>query len=186
MNGASPESTAPGASTRSWKFGRVAHGAPVCFACESSVGSHGQVEHEHRDADVEEVAQPLALEERRRDRQADAEEERPVVHVDHQREHHREHGQPAAPAVDDRLQPRERGDQAEERLHAVHPRLLRVVREVRVEGGERGAVPAGDAVERGAADPVGKRDAADREDHREDVGRLTPSPKARIQRPSSM
>ena len=60
MNGALPERTAPGASMRSWKFGRVAHGAPVCFACESSVGTHGRYEHEHRDPDVQELAQPLA------------------------------------------------------------------------------------------------------------------------------
>jgi len=31
MNGASPESTAPGASSSAWKLGVIAHGAAVCL-----------------------------------------------------------------------------------------------------------------------------------------------------------
>ena len=42
MNGASPESTAPGASSSAWKLGVIAHGAAVCLLWYSSVGSHGR------------------------------------------------------------------------------------------------------------------------------------------------
>ncbi len=107
----------------------------------------------------------------RGDRQSDAEEERPVVRVDHQREADHEQRRVRPPAAHDRLHVGEAHDEREERLELVHACLLRVVGQIGIQRGEQRAAQAGHAVECGAAEHVGERDAGDAEDEREGVGR---------------
>src|SRR5262249_46651331 len=66
---------------------------------------------------------------------------------------------------------RGRGDNREARRERVHPSLLAVVGQVRVDGGEERTDPAGRATEERAGTPVRKRDARDRGDQRERVRR---------------
>ncbi len=119
----------------------------------------------------ERVAPPLAGEDHGRNREPDTEEERPVVRVEEQVERDHEHRQPAPPALDHPADECTGCDQREERGKRVHPGFLAVVGEVRVDGRERGADPAGCSPEERARDPVRKRDAAERRDQREHVCR---------------
>jgi hypothetical protein len=98
------------------------------------------------------------------------------VGVKDQDERHAEHRQVAALAVEDAVHVRPRGDEGERGDHRVHPRLLRVVGEVRVDRGEPGADPAGERPEDRPPDPVGERDAGEGEDQRERVRRVLAVP----------
>ena len=164
-------STALGASTRSRHDGTDAHGAPVCLIWKSSEGSHGRYRSGHGPGHDREQAEPFADDDRRRDREPHAQEERPVVRVDHQGETDHQEGRERATAPHDRLEVGEADDEREERLELVHARLLRVVGQVWVQRREQRAAEPGHAIERDAPERIRKRNARDPEHQRQRMRR---------------
>ena len=106
-----------------------------------------------------------------------AEEERPVVRVqrDRQREPEQHRPAPRGALVDGVGAQVERGrEEAQQHHERVHPRLLPVLRDVRVAGGEHGREPGGAAAEHEPGAPERERDDGQREDQRQRVrGALT-------------
>ena len=101
-----------------------------------------------------------------------AEEERPVVGVqrDRQREPEQHRPAPRGALVDGVGAQEERGgEQAQQHHQRVHPRLLPVLRDVRVARGQHGREPGGAAAEHEPGAPEGQRDRGQREDQRQRV-----------------
>jgi hypothetical protein len=107
----------------------------------------------------------------RHDGEREREEEPPVVRVEQSRERDAEQRQEPPPAEDDAVDIRADDDERERRDQRVHPRLLGVVGEERIDCGEGGADPARQAPEERTPDPVRERDAREREVERERVRR---------------
>ncbi len=131
----------------------------------------GRVEHGDTRGDEPEALQPLAGPEGGGGGQPDAEEERPVVHVDHRGDRRDERGRPRGAATQNSLDVGVRNDEREKRLDLVHARLLRVVREEWVERSERRQDEPGSAIEDRPPGGVRDRDAREPEEQRERVGR---------------
>ena len=118
-----------------------------------------------------------------------AEEQRPVVGVEHRRQADREADRRRLPDPSpasayglvtgfasrgvggEGLQPAGQADQPEQRDQRVHPALLRVLRQPGVERREQGRDPGRAAAEQQSAGPVGDGDAEEAEDDREPVHR---------------
>ena len=130
-----------------------------------------RVEHGDAERHEPEQLQPLTREYGGRDGETDADEQPPVVRVEHQSDGRHEQGGPAAAAAKHALDVRIRDHEREECLELVHARLLRVVGEERVERGEQRADEAGPPVEQRPCRRVRKRDARQPEEQRQRVRR---------------